>query len=141
MNDARMSFPSGHASSTFASAIVVSLYLAGKVGLLRSSNGKGGSVWALLITLSPLAVSFFITLSRYIDYHHDTDDITSGMLLGLVMGILAYHLNYPLLTDAECAIPISRVSEHNHQVEVSEYQADNDDAINPKEEYALDTLF
>jgi len=91
--DLRMSFPSGHSSSSFAAGIFVSLYLMGKLGLFR--HGHSTSLWKAMICLSPLAVSFFVACSRLYDYHHNFSDVIAGSVIGLCFGTFAYHLHYP----------------------------------------------
>jgi len=78
LKEGRLSYPSWHASTTFASLGYFSLYLAGKLGLFRKHSGH---TWKAVIVLIPLLGASLVALTRTIDYHNDFDDITAGALL------------------------------------------------------------
>jgi len=93
--DARMSFPSGHASFSFCAMVFVSLYLAGKLKIYRYHSGS--LVLKGLAVFSPLFISTFVAISRTMDYHHDFADILAGSLLGTGIAIMGYFMWYPSL--------------------------------------------
>lgn len=78
VNEGRRSFPSGHASSAFASLGFVSLFL---IGQLRVFNGSG-YVWKMGLSLSPVIFAFIVAFSRIIDYRHHVTDVLVGIILG-----------------------------------------------------------
>jgi len=105
IRDGRQSFPSGHSSMSFTGMTYLSLYLCGKFGLFRHN---GGTVFKATIAMLPLAISAAIAVSRTRDYHHDFSDILAGTVLGVMMAVFAYFLNYPSLLVGNCYVPKSR---------------------------------
>jgi diacylglycerol diphosphate phosphatase / phosphatidate phosphatase len=83
---AMTSFPSGHASNSFASFTFLALYTAGK---LRTAKYK--NQWKVLLTLSPIAAALVISCSVLIDHYHNWYDVLFGAVLGAVCGWFAYH--------------------------------------------------
>jgi len=100
--DASESFPSGHSSWSFATMVVVSLYLCGKFGLFRRN---GGHSWRVIASLWPIFASSLIAMSRTRDYHHNFADIVAGSLIGAGFGAFSYFLYFRPLTSEACAIP------------------------------------
>jgi len=94
-NDARMSFPSGHASTSFCGMVLVSLYLAGKMKLFSSHRGSVAAKSTL--AFAPLMICSFVAVSRTMDYHHHFDDILAGALIGAGTSLFCYFLYYPSL--------------------------------------------
>ncbi|KAL0486361.1 lipid phosphate phosphatase [Acrasis kona] len=105
VRDARLSFPSGHSSMSFAGMIFLSLYLTGK---LRTFSREGGSLWKALVCLFPMFIAGMVAVSRTLDYHHNYDDIIAGTLIGCFIGLVCYHLQYPSLFDEKCHKPKNR---------------------------------
>eukprot|EP01104_Vermistella_antarctica_P017251 TRINITY_DN6088_c0_g1_i2.p1 TRINITY_DN6088_c0_g1~~TRINITY_DN6088_c0_g1_i2.p1 ORF type:complete len:249 (+),score=38.87 TRINITY_DN6088_c0_g1_i2:34-747(+) len=68
LRDGRLSFPSGHSSMTFAVMVFTSMYIVGKMGLLRKDAGAG-PMWKALICGLPCCVSLLAAVSRLLDYH------------------------------------------------------------------------
>jgi len=93
--DSRMSFPSGHSSTSFSGMVFLSLYLAGKLRIL--SNHNGSMVAKTMIVFSPLLISMLIAVSRTMDYHHNFGDIVAGSLLGAGISLFTYFLYFPSL--------------------------------------------
>lgn len=88
--EARKSFPSGHSSLSFATAIYTALFL----GLrLRPANASTGTAhtWHLLITLLPPCLAALVTVSRTIDYHHHFADVVAGSMLGSFVAVAAFY--------------------------------------------------
>lgn len=67
------SFPSGHTGSSFAAATSVFL-------------------WNKKIGICALVLAFLIAFSRLYNYVHFPTDVLAGMLLGITMSVLVYHL-------------------------------------------------
>jgi len=108
--DARMSFPSGHASFSFCAMVFVSLYLAGKMKVYKYHSGS--LVLKALAVFSPLLISTFVAISRTMDYHHDFADIVAGSLLGSGIAIMGYFLWYPSLFSKNPDQPRSHQLKH-----------------------------
>lgn len=102
-NEGHLSFPSGHSSTSFAGMLFLVLYLHGKFRVYSPEHSASFSKSILLA--SPLAIAFFIALSRTIDYHHNYSDIIAGALIGLGCAHYAYFLYYPPLSSKNCDQP------------------------------------
>jgi len=102
-NEGHLSFPSGHSSTSFAGMLFLVLYLHGKFRVYSEDHSASFSK-SILLT-SPLAIAFFISLSRAIDYHHNFSDIIAGALIGLGVAHYAYFLYYPPLASKTCDRP------------------------------------
>jgi len=102
-NEGHLSFPSGHSSTSFAGMLFLVLYLHGKFRVYNEEHSASFSK-SILLT-SPLAIAFFISLSRAIDYHHNFSDIIAGALIGLGVAYYAYFLYYPPLSSKNCDQP------------------------------------
>jgi len=102
-NDARQSFPSGHASTSFAGLIFLCLYLFGKSKVYSEHSAVG--LLKGLGSFSPFFVCTFIAISRTMDYHHNFDDILAGAVLGTAFAFIGYFLYFPSLFDSKCDLP------------------------------------
>jgi len=103
LNEGRYSFPSGHASNSFAGMVFLSLYILGKSRIFR--NECVSPLWKSLLALSPLIVAFFIAVSRTVDYHHNFSDIIAGSLIGTGFSFFGYFSYFPSLFSDECHLP------------------------------------
>lgn len=86
VQDAQRSFPSGHASISFAGMSFL-------VGYLRWWLQVPKNKWFTLrgaLSCCPLILSGFIAVSRVRDRKHNPDDISIGTLLGLLGGLLSW---------------------------------------------------
>ncbi|EPS26336.1 hypothetical protein PDE_01272 [Penicillium oxalicum 114-2] len=113
--DGFSSFPSGHASFSFAGLGYLTLWLAAKGSVVfpylpqfpvegddysddRSSvrnRGAAPPVLSMILVFVPTCVAFFIASSRWFDYRHHGWDIIAGALIGIFfawIGIRMYHL-------------------------------------------------
>jgi len=104
-DDGRKSFPSGHASTAFATMTFLSLWMAGKMYLFSRS---GGHIWQTFIVMIPIIAAIIVAVSRVRDYVHDFVDILAGAILGAALGMFHYFLKYPSLFSKRCAHPKSR---------------------------------
>jgi diacylglycerol diphosphate phosphatase/phosphatidate phosphatase len=99
MRDAHLSWPSGHASDTFTSMVLLALQLAGWLGVY---GARGGELWRLVACWPPVAVAIYVGVTRVTDYAHHPDDVLAGAVLGAGIALVAHHLNYhPLLSGDE----------------------------------------
>jgi len=83
--------------------LFLALYLHGKFQVYNHENSASFSKSILLA--SPLAIAFFISMSRAIDYHHNFSDIIAGALIGLGVAYYVYFLYYPPLSSKNCDKP------------------------------------
>ncbi|EFJ52616.1 hypothetical protein VOLCADRAFT_85779 [Volvox carteri f. nagariensis] len=93
VSDGRMAYPSGHAGLSATAAALLSLFLAGHIGLF-SGTRKTGQFALALVCGSPLGVAAFIAATRVVNYKHAPADINAGAAIGLLCGTGAYLLNF-----------------------------------------------
>lgn len=74
--DAKVSFPSGHASISFCSAVWLSLFI-------QSFFNFTGEMWWILLRFIPILIAIFISATRITDYMHHASDVVAGALLGI----------------------------------------------------------
>jgi len=119
--ESRLSFPSGHSSSSFASMVFLALYLNGKLHIF---NEKGGTpMIKALVPIIPIMLSIFVAVSRTVDYHHHFSDIIAGSILGTGTAFYCYFLLYPSLFDDHCHVPKTRhtkLQKKSHHIEEGE---------------------
>jgi diacylglycerol diphosphate phosphatase/phosphatidate phosphatase len=84
--EGQKSFPSGHASISFAGMTWITLYLRAAFGV---ANNVHVTVPAL-IAASPLVISTWVSISRVRDRWHNTDDIAVGALIGIVSALVVW---------------------------------------------------
>eukprot|EP00301_Raphidiophrys_heterophryoidea_P012248 c1865_g1_i1.p1 GENE.c1865_g1_i1~~c1865_g1_i1.p1 ORF type:complete len:280 (-),score=47.64 c1865_g1_i1:225-1064(-) len=77
MLDGFLSFPSGHASASFAGLTFLTLFL-----WSISKPHITGNLVAILMCFGPLLVAAFISITRIQDYEHHWEDIVIGAVLG-----------------------------------------------------------
>lgn len=87
--DGYRSFPSGHASGSFAGLGFLSIWLGGLLGVFDGD----GNVWRVMVSLLPLNLAAYISLTRLLDYRHHWDDLAVGAIIG-VLSALVGHLVY-----------------------------------------------
>ncbi|KAL0546236.1 hypothetical protein IC582_016142 [Cucumis melo] len=90
--DGYKSFPSGHASWSFAGLGFLSLYLSGK---LKVFEHGGGHVAKLLLVLLPLLIAYIVGIFMVNDYMHHPQDVFFGSLMGLLVAKLVYLQFFP----------------------------------------------
>ncbi|KAF8894685.1 phosphatidic acid phosphatase type 2/haloperoxidase [Infundibulicybe gibba] len=91
LRDGFRSFPSGHASLSFAGLGFFSFYIAGKLHLF-DRKGHAGKAW---ISLFPFAGAALVAISRTMDYRHHWHDVLVGSILGTVLAYFSYRQYYP----------------------------------------------
>jgi diacylglycerol diphosphate phosphatase / phosphatidate phosphatase len=104
LHDGWRSFPSGHASFSFAGLGFLSLFLAGQLHIFRYQGG-GRDLGRALICLAPLVGAGLIAISRCEDYRHDVYDVCFGAALGYTVGYWSYRRHWPSLTSKDCEEP------------------------------------
>lgn len=95
--DGWKSFPSGHSSFSFCSMGFLSLWLCGRLGVLKRGHER---VLAMVACSIPLVVAALVAVSRCFDNHHHWEDVVAGSLLGFISSYICYALYYyPLRSD------------------------------------------
>jgi diacylglycerol diphosphate phosphatase / phosphatidate phosphatase len=95
--EARKSFPSGHSSLAFSTAVYLAAYLAGVVGFgAQGARSRGAAprptAWKLLALLFFPMLASLVAVSRTRDWHHNYDDIVCGSVVGgAIAGLVAYN--------------------------------------------------
>ncbi|OBZ75896.1 putative diacylglycerol pyrophosphate phosphatase 1 [Grifola frondosa] len=105
MRDGWRSFPSGHASLSFAGLGFLSFYLAGKLHLF-DQRGHTPKAW---LAVAPLSGAALVAISRTMDYRHHWHDVLAGSLLGLVVSYFSYRQFYPSLASELSHYPYPHV--------------------------------
>eukprot|EP01064_Diplonema_japonicum_P037046 TRINITY_DN8582_c0_g1_i2.p1 TRINITY_DN8582_c0_g1~~TRINITY_DN8582_c0_g1_i2.p1 ORF type:complete len:309 (+),score=27.00 TRINITY_DN8582_c0_g1_i2:53-928(+) len=99
--DGMKSFPSGHASMSFAGWVVIALLVSSRIpSYARNSIGY----WRVLLLCFCLVFPSFVAISRTIDYRHNFSDITAGTLIGVFSGMSVFKLHF----TSHSAYPINR---------------------------------
>lgn len=96
------SFPSGHASTSFAGLTFLSIWLAGKIHLFHPGKGHAAFQWLIFV---PMVGATLIAVSRTMDYRHHATDVIAGSLLGFVIAFTIYHTYYPHLAHPQSHKP------------------------------------
>jgi diacylglycerol diphosphate phosphatase/phosphatidate phosphatase len=91
LEEGRRSFPSGHASTSFAGLGFAALFLAGQLHIFD------GAAWAWKLTLSfcPIVLAAFVAITRVLDFRHHCIDVIVGAALGIVVTTIVYHAYFP----------------------------------------------
>ncbi|KAG5481652.1 hypothetical protein CUR178_07005 [Leishmania enriettii] len=84
--DGRVSFPSGHSSSSFAAVVPFCFYLLHSLHAFRLS---GVSLWRIMLGLLPLILPITVAVSRTRDNRHFFDDVVTGSAIGIISALLA----------------------------------------------------
>ncbi|KAI3957916.1 hypothetical protein MKW92_037146 [Papaver armeniacum] len=91
IRDGYKSFPSGHASWSFAGLTFLSLYLAGKI----TAFDQRGHVGKLCVVIFPLLVASGVAITLVDDYFHHWVDVFGGAILGLIVATVCYLQFFP----------------------------------------------
>ena len=85
--DAKLSFPSGHASNSFASGTWMCLFLC-------TLWPRHVEIWWVLVKLLPVFVAIAISATRITDYMHHVSDVVAGAVLGIGMAMTVFYSQY-----------------------------------------------
>jgi len=89
INEARLSFPSGHSSMAFYGMVLSILIL---------KRAQKNYIVTALFQTACLTYCVFVGISRVNDYKHHTDDVIAGATLGSIFALLAYQQFTPAYT-------------------------------------------
>ncbi|XP_040374237.1 lipid phosphate phosphatase 2 isoform X3 [Rosa chinensis] len=99
IKEGHKSFPSGHASGSFAGLTFIAWYLSGKVRVFD----RKGHVAKLCIVFSPLLLAALVAVSRVDDYWHHWQDVFAGGLLGAIVSSFCYLQFFPPPYDTDAS--------------------------------------
>ncbi|EKF31287.1 phosphatidic acid phosphatase, putative [Trypanosoma cruzi marinkellei] len=89
--EGRLSFPSGHTSSTFAGFVPLVLYL-----LCRTRTFRTGAFYTAAACLLPLSFPLIASISRTRDNKHHFSDIVGGAIVGTFSALFSVFLSFVL---------------------------------------------
>ena len=81
VNEARLSFPSGHASFSTYTMLFLIIYLEARMHLLKLRYIKP------LVQMTAFIAAYVTCVSRISDYHHRGSDVIGGIVLGAVIAV------------------------------------------------------
>ncbi|KAF8858904.1 PAP2-domain-containing protein [Acephala macrosclerotiorum] len=106
--EALRGLPSGHAASSFAAAVFLSLYLNAKLKLFSDFAPRTLGLAGLV---TPLLLASLMSGSQYVTHQHHAHEILVGILIGVVAGICSYRLRYAAIFDFRYNhIPLTQIS-------------------------------
>ncbi|KAJ3213240.1 hypothetical protein HDU67_003139 [Dinochytrium kinnereticum] len=131
VEDGRKSFPSGHASYSFAGCTFLAIYLLAilevwpvvtslkfdvKGALLPGGLTRGikreypssGRVWRFSLAFLPLFLSSYVAISRLQQYIHHPTDVLAGVIIGALIAIAVHYSRIP---DTPVPVPEDAGSE------------------------------
>lgn len=83
LNEAHVSFPSGHSSFSMFIGTFLALYLQGRLAFCHEMHALKN-----LVQFAFLLLAGYVCMSRVSDYHHHWSDILGGALIGVLLAIL-----------------------------------------------------
>ncbi|KAK4260773.1 hypothetical protein QN277_003846 [Acacia crassicarpa] len=124
------SFPSGHASGSFAGLTFLAWYLSGKIKVFD----RKGHVAKLCIVFLPILMAAMVAVSRVDDYWHHWQDVFAGGLIGTIIASFCYLQFFPPPYDADGWGPYAyfhMLAESQNGAEVP--STTNNDIISPSQ--------
>ncbi|KAF7106296.1 hypothetical protein CFC21_107036 [Triticum aestivum] len=97
IKEGHKSFPSGHASWSFAGLGFLTWYLTGKITVFD----RKGHIAKLCIIVLPLLTAALVAVSRVDDYWHHWQDVFAGAIIGLTVASFCYLQFFPYPFDAD----------------------------------------
>lgn len=99
IEEARLSFPSGHASFSSYTMVFLIVYVEARLFLLKFRYIKP------LIQVAAFIAAYVTSTSRISDYHHRGSDVIGGALLGTTIALAITYLVGRVLWDYEVEKP------------------------------------
>eukprot|EP00759_Apiculatamorpha_spiralis_P044650 PhF_6_TR41594/c0_g1_i1/m.63030/K18693/DPP1, DPPL, PLPP4_5; diacylglycerol diphosphate phosphatase / phosphatidate phosphatase len=93
IREGRLSFPSGHSSTSFASMTCLSMFLMHHINNFNAI-APWGRLPMVMVCLSPLTIAVFVAISRTRDHWHNYSDILAGACIGVAAAVLAFKINF-----------------------------------------------
>ncbi|XP_070562599.1 phospholipid phosphatase 1-like [Ptychodera flava] len=126
IDEARLSFVSGHSSVAWYCALYLVLYLEVRFTWKISRLVKP------VLQIAVLMLALMCSLSRISDYKHHWSDVLGGGLLGVIVAILTYYyvsglptMQLPLTTDGESTRNRDRKSGESYDVAPTDQDIEN----------------
>eukprot|EP00056_Hartaetosiga_gracilis_P003765 m.67173 g.67173 ORF g.67173 m.67173 type:complete len:328 (+) comp11571_c2_seq1:66-1049(+) len=101
--DAMLSFPSGHSSTSFVTGVFLTAYFIwlayfrkvrtpwrSKCGEWKGSAGALLGDFSYMLAMWPLVVAMYIAASRIVDHRHSPADVVAGSFLGTMVGLVVF---------------------------------------------------
>jgi diacylglycerol diphosphate phosphatase/phosphatidate phosphatase len=82
--DAKVSFPSGHASNAFACGTWCFQFI-------RQYKQNAAEIWWVLLQLVPIGIAIFVAATRITDYMHHVSDVVGGAVLGVGVAVVVFQ--------------------------------------------------
>lgn len=112
-DNTRMSFPSGHASSSFCSMTLLTLLFFGKVGIHRCTKERISMSAVMkkrclsVLSAAPLLLATFVAVSRVHDDMHHPADVVAGAVIGMSCAVFGHGLWYNSVYSPYSGLPLS----------------------------------
>jgi diacylglycerol diphosphate phosphatase/phosphatidate phosphatase len=138
INEAFQSFPSGHASLSFATLGFLTFYLCSILypPRMKPIPEQYGHAWRAVVAITPAFLAMWVAVTRIRDYFHNPDDILGGILIGSAWAWLCFRYYYlsglqsamasmkdqtppssvPLLHDASHATAVAPAAENKQPI-------------------------
>lgn len=113
IHSGRLSFPSGHSSTTFFCCTSLTLYLTSRLRAYSATNGLAhagllakrhpilrNGIVRLLIGALPMILCFVIASSRTRDNRHHHADILAGAVIGFLSAITSWKIHFVHVDEA-----------------------------------------
>lgn len=81
ITEARLSFPSGHSSTSFYAMVFLIIYIQARVTTLKLRFVK------VFVQLIAFSAAYLTSISRVKDYHHRGSDVIGGAVLGALIAV------------------------------------------------------
>lgn len=131
INEARLSFPSGHSSITMYCMFFVVMYLQNRM--------RWRKCWLLrpVIQILVFIIAYYTSISRISDYMHHWSDVLGGSVLGISVAILVIFFVSDVMSDVACcqsginnpSIPLYTTHSEEDRISVKH---SNDSHISPE---------
>jgi diacylglycerol diphosphate phosphatase/phosphatidate phosphatase len=104
IREGRKSFPSGHASMSFAGLGYAALFLAGQLGLF---DGRSYA-YQLPLVAALYVLAGLVSVTRIMDFRHHWQDVCTGAVLGTFVSWVCYRMYFPSLWHPRCSFPSTK---------------------------------
>jgi len=119
INDAQSAFPSGHSALASGGLNFLSLYLNGKFKVFQH---QGHLLVYMLISACSFG-SVLVGFTRVVDFHHTFYNVMMGWVMGFLVALSMYRLNYVSLFGALNHVPVADTwREQDRQLVLEEYR-------------------
>ena len=91
LKEARLSFVSGHSSSSFYTAVYLVLVTGAQGGTASATSSPW--IMKILLQLSSILMAFWISLTRISDYMHHPEDVIMGAIIGTLCAFFMHRFH------------------------------------------------